>query len=233
MNFTQVYVSNERWTNSRWKPTVMPRAVRTYIPSSRPRSVQWKPHPHEKPAAGRDGLGNRDRNRNCTVAREAPEAHQTEGMDNPMGKVQFRCRLSESTGRLPHFWEHTVGSCHAAMALRADWQAQLRRCHQELGFRHVRFHAILSDDMGTLMDEQDQLLYSFFNADQIWDYLLSIGMKPFVELSFMPSTLSSGGTTVFHYRANVTPPKDFNKWATLIHELVSHWVDRYGVEEVR
>jgi hypothetical protein len=34
-------------------------------------------------------------------------------------------------------------------------------------------------------------------------------MKPFVELSFMPSTLSSGSKTVFHYRANVTPPKDY------------------------
>ena len=56
----------------------------------------------------------------------------------------------------------------------------------ELGFRHVRFHDLLSDDMGTLMDEHDQLLYSFFNADQICDFLLSIGMKPFVELSFMP-----------------------------------------------
>ncbi|HUY31150.1 MAG TPA: glycosyl hydrolase [Pirellulales bacterium] len=150
-----------------------------------------------------------------------------------MHSVPFRCNLAETTGPLPHFWEHTVGSCHAAMALRADWQAQLRRCHAELGFRHVRFHAVLSDDMGTLMDERNRLLYSFFNADQIWDYLLSIGMKPFVELSFMPTALASGDTTVFHYRSNVTPPKDFKQWAKLIHKLVAHWVERYGVEEVR
>jgi xylan 1,4-beta-xylosidase len=150
-----------------------------------------------------------------------------------MGQIQFDCRLSETTAPLPHFWEHTVGSSHAAMALRADWQAQLRRCHEELGFRHVRMHAILSDDMGTHMKEKDKLLYSFFNVDQVWDYLLSIGMKPFVELSFMPTALASGDTTVFHYKANVTPPKDLDQWATLIHKLVAHWVDRYGVEEVR
>ena len=80
---------------------------------------------------------------------------------------------------------------------------------------------------------EDHLLYSFFNADQIWDFLLSIGMKPFVELSFMPTTLASGDTVVFHYRANVTPPKDYRQWAALIHKLVAHWVERYGIDEVR
>ena len=107
------------------------------------------------------------------------------------------------------------------------------RCHQELGFRYVRFHAILSDEMGTLLCEQNQLLYLFFNADQIVDFLLSIGMKPFVELSFMPETLASGPTTVFSYRGNVTPPKDHDQWATLIQKLVAHWVSRYGIAEVR
>ena len=134
---------------------------------------------------------------------------------------------------LPHFWEHTVGSGHATLALRADWQAQLRRTHDHLGMQHVRFHGILSDDMGTLVGENGALLYSFFNADQIFDFLLSCGMKPFVELSFMPSILSSGAQTVFHYRANVTSPKDHAQWGELITKLVHHWVERYGREEVR
>ena len=87
--------------------------------------------------------------------------------------------------------------------------------------------------MGTLISHQEKSLYSFFNADQICDYLLSIGMRPFVELSFMPTALASGQRTVFHYRGNITPPRDYLKWATLIHKLVSHWVERYGVNEVR
>jgi xylan 1,4-beta-xylosidase len=147
-------------------------------------------------------------------------------------RLQFTCRLSDKSVPLPHFWEHTVGSGHAPLALRADWQRQLRQCHEELGFRHVRFHDILSDDMGTLMDEQDHLLCSFFNADQICDFLLSIGMKPFVELSFMPSTLASGSKTVFHYSANVTPPKDYAEWAKFVGRLIRHWVQRYGIDEV-
>ena len=52
----------------------------------------------------------------------------------------LRCDLSGPTTPLPHFWEHTVGSGRAVLSLRADWQRQLKRCHRELGFRHVRFH---------------------------------------------------------------------------------------------
>jgi xylan 1,4-beta-xylosidase len=146
---------------------------------------------------------------------------------------KFTCKLSEAATPLTHSWEHTVGSDHAPVALRADWRTQLRRCRNELGFRYVRFHGLLSDDVGTLIRQQDKLLYSFFNADQIFDFLLSIGMKPFVELSFMPSALASGNTTVFHYRANVTPPRDYRQWARLIRRLAAHWVERYGVREVR
>ena len=57
-------------------------------------------------------------------------------------------------------------------------------------------------------------------------------MKPFVELSFMPEALASGHKTVFHYRANVTPPKDYKQWAELVTKFTRHWVERYGVAEV-
>jgi xylan 1,4-beta-xylosidase len=144
----------------------------------------------------------------------------------------FEADFQASAAPFPHFWEHTVGSGHATLALRADWQRQMKRAHEELGMKHVRFHGLLCDDMGTLITQNDERLYSFFNADQICDFLLSIGMKPFVELSFMPLALSSGAQTVFHYRANVTSPKDYSKWGTLIHDLAAHWVCRYGIKEV-
>ena len=147
--------------------------------------------------------------------------------------ARFDGSLRGASTALPHFWEHTVGSGHATLCLRADWQAQLKKANQDLGVRHVRFHGILSDDMGTLVAEGEEFIYSFFNTDQIFDFLLSIDMKPFVELSFMPTALSSGDQTVFHYRANVSPPKDYAQWSVLIRKLVGHWVDRYGIGEVR
>jgi xylan 1,4-beta-xylosidase len=146
--------------------------------------------------------------------------------------IVFTADLTSVAIPLHQPWQWCVGSGHATLALRADWQAQLAQAHRELGFRYVRFHGILDDDMGTLIDQNDQPLYSFFNIDRIFDFLLSIGMKPVVELSFMPRMLSSGSNIVFHYQGNITPPKDPEAWSELIGRLAAHWVDRYGIEEV-
>jgi xylan 1,4-beta-xylosidase len=150
-----------------------------------------------------------------------------------MSSIGFFCDLADATTPLSHFWEHTVGSDHAPMALRADWQGQLQRAHRELGFQHVRFHGPLSDDFRLLVRNHNNVFYSFFNCDQSFDFLLSIGMRPFVELSFMPGALASGTKTVFAYEANITPPRDYNQWSNLIEALVSHCVDRYGAKEIR
>jgi xylan 1,4-beta-xylosidase len=147
--------------------------------------------------------------------------------------AEFFCDLSAPTQELRHFWETCVGSGHSTLALRADYQAHLRRCHEELGFQRVRFHGWLMDELGITWSQDDAFAYSFFNADRIVDFLQSIGMSPFVELSFMPECLASGRKTVFHYRANVTPPRDDKAWATLIRKLLSHWVDTYGAKAMR
>jgi len=150
-----------------------------------------------------------------------------------MSNVHFRCRLSTPATPLPHVWEHTVGSCHAPLALRADWQTQLRRCRAELGCRRVRFHGLLSDDLGTLVRHGGRLIDSFFNADCIVDFLLSIDVGPFVGLSLLPTARASGTATIFSYRGNVTPPAGYRSWAGLIGRLAEHWVERYGLDEVR
>jgi len=145
----------------------------------------------------------------------------------------FVCDANQRGRIFPHYWEHTVGSGRAVMALREDWRRQMRRAHAELGFRHVRFHGLLDDDMSILTGEGEWEVYSFFNADSIFDFLLSIGMRPFVELGFMPTALASGDKTVFHYRGNVTAPKDMGKWTLLIEKLLRHFLERYGIDEVR
>jgi xylan 1,4-beta-xylosidase len=146
--------------------------------------------------------------------------------------VRFRCRLTGDSTPFPHHWERCVGSGHAALCLRADWQDQLRSAHEDLGFERVRFHGILSDDMGTFVEEGGQRIYSFHNATLITDYLLSIGMRPFMELSFMPTTLASGDKTVFAYRGNVTPPKILGDFKVLVGRLAAHFRERYGQREV-
>jgi len=149
-----------------------------------------------------------------------------------MSTVQFHCDLSAQPIPLHHCWEECVGSGRATLALRADWRKQLQRVHAELGMRQVRFHGVLDDDMGTLICHREQPLYSFFNLDSVFDYLLDIGMKPLVELSFMPRMLASGDTTVFAYAANVTAPRDMRQWQTLMTRLARHLLERYGAAEV-
>lgn len=140
----------------------------------------------------------------------------------------------KSKGKIVQYWTKCVGSCHGATALREDWRRQLKKCREELGFEYVRFHGILNDDMSVCTKKQDGTFeYSFFNIDSIIDFLLEIDMKPFIELSFMPTALASGTKTIFHYLGNITPPKSYDEWADLIGALAKHLVERYGVEEVR
>jgi xylan 1,4-beta-xylosidase len=149
-----------------------------------------------------------------------------------MKPIEFRCALDGPTVALPHVWERIVGSGHATLALRSDYQAQLRRAAQDIGFQYVRFHGLLSDDVGTLVQYGNDRIHSFFNAHRIWDTVLDVGMRPFVELSFMPTAIASGRSTVFHYRANVTPPRDWADWSELVRRLAATAVARYGAPEV-
>lgn len=147
--------------------------------------------------------------------------------------AEFRVDPALAGVPLPHVWEACIGSGHATLALRRDWLDQLGRCHRELGVRAVRFHGILSDDVGTFTVQQGQNVDSFYNAFQIYDGIVGLGMTPLVELSFMPRALARGTQTVFHYAGNITPPRDPDQWADLVRRFVSALVTRYGAAEVR
>lgn len=140
------------------------------------------------------------------------------------------------TGReFPHYWEVSVGSCHAATLLREDVRNQIRKAHEEIGFKYIRFHGLFDDDMSVVMKNMmsfGKTQISFFNIDCIFDFLLEIGMKPFLELGFMPEVLASGTTTCFHYKGNITMPKEDEKWQELLTLFIQHLQERYGIEEV-
>ena len=146
---------------------------------------------------------------------------------------------TEDRQAFPHYWEVCVGSSNAYTALREDYRKQLKRAHEELGFKYVRFHGIFDDRMSVLIMKKDHsgnefgLVYNFANIDNIFDYLLEIGMKPFIELGFMPSAIARGDKTIFHYKANITPPEKYEQWGELIRRFVEHLIERYGIEEVK
>jgi xylan 1,4-beta-xylosidase len=134
----------------------------------------------------------------------------------------------------PHFWEQMFGSERAIVTLRENYRQDLRQTKQIAGFQYVRFHAIFHDEVGIYDETRDgQPVYNFSYLDQIYDGLLANGVRPFVELSFMPKKLAAKEITQgFWYQPNVSPPKDWNKWDDLITHFTKHLVERYGVDEV-
>jgi xylan 1,4-beta-xylosidase len=127
-----------------------------------------------------------------------------------------------------------IGAGRANEGLRADWQNQLKTVQDEIGFRYIRFHGLLCDDMGVYKeDSKGNPEYNYQYIDALFDYLLSINIRPFVELGFMPQALASGSQTIFWWKGNVTPPKSYEKWGALIRNLVQHWEQRYSRNEVK
>src|SRR5271167_1786543 len=134
----------------------------------------------------------------------------------------------------PHFWEQMFGSGRAILTLRDSYRHDLRDVKQITGFEYVRFHAVFHDEVGIYdEDSQGHPLYNFTYVDQIYDGLLANGVRPFVELSFMPKKLAARDILhPFWYKPNVSPPKDWNEWDDLISQFARHLVVRYGIDEV-
>src|SRR5277367_5259823 len=134
----------------------------------------------------------------------------------------------------PHFWEQMFGSGRAILSLRESYRNDLREVKAATDFKYVRFHAIFHDEVG-LYDEDaaGKPIYNFSYVDQIYDGLLQAGVRPFVELSFMPKKLAAEPKYQdFWYKPNVSPPKSYEKWAELVRQFAQHLVDRYGLDEV-
>ncbi|MEV4413177.1 xylan 1,4-beta-xylosidase [Catellatospora sp. NPDC049609] len=140
-------------------------------------------------------------------------------------------------GQLSGAWRECVGTGRFDLALRRDYQDSLALVQAEIGFRHIRGHGLLSDGVGVHRpyehDGARHTRYAFTYVDQVVDAYLALGVRPFLELGFMPSGLASGEQTVFWWRGNVTPPSSHTEWARLIRATLTHLVDRYGIDEVR
>ncbi|MDQ6772357.1 MAG: hypothetical protein M3024_05120 [Candidatus Dormibacteraeota bacterium] len=152
--------------------------------------------------------------------------------------VEVAVDLAQPCGPLARPWR-MVGSEHLSLLLRGrdergfdvgrELAEALAICRRELGAERVRAHGILLDELG---------LYRVgaidpTGVDRVYDRLLGLGLRPVVELSFMPRDLAADpSATIFHYEGIVSPPRDWDEWGRLIATFASHLVERYGLEEV-
>lgn len=130
-------------------------------------------------------------------------------------------------GAIPHFWSECVGTGTMEYCLKPAWRNAARIGVSQAGFKLVRGHGILihgsSADNIKLGSPPN---WDFSVIDQIYDTVIACGLKPIVELSFMPKSLQSNGTTN-------APPNSYANWKNLIAALVAHLEQRYGAAEVR
>ena len=140
-----------------------------------------------------------------------------------------------TTTPFPHFWETMFGSGRAILSLRESYRNDLRAVRDVTAFRYVRFHAILHDEVGVYNeDEHGVPIYNFDYVDQIYDGLLANGIRPVVEISFMPKKMAFNPDDLhpFWYKQNVSPPRHIERWDELMTKFAQHLVDRYGIDEV-
>ncbi|HEY9482436.1 MAG TPA: xylan 1,4-beta-xylosidase [Micromonosporaceae bacterium] len=155
--------------------------------------------------------------------------------------VAVNVNAAHVVGHLRRVWEMIGAERLSQLLLDGDqkWVADefataLRRVHDDLGVERVRAHAILHDDNDVVRVADDgTVTYNFERVDAIYDQLLDIGIRPVVELSFMPAALARDpGQTVFTYRGIISPPADWSQWRALITAFAEHLIDRYGIDEV-
>lgn len=139
-------------------------------------------------------------------------------------------------------WQKCIGNDHAFQMHRSDMLEHLTMIHEELGIQYIRFHGILNDDMLTYQRLSDLVKIpgsekveevNFHQVGHVYDNVLRAGMRPVVELSFMPTNLASGEVYMLHYQANITPPRSYTAWAEHITAFVNYLIRRYGIDEVR
>ncbi|HZL04492.1 MAG TPA: beta-xylosidase [Coriobacteriia bacterium] len=144
---------------------------------------------------------------------------------------------------LRHVWNECVGAGRANEALRGDWQEHFREAVTALGARSVRFHGLFHDDMFVYRASDGvgfgpdtpigEPLFTYSYVDKVFDFILEAGACPFVEFGFMPRELATQTETLFWWKAHCSPPKDMGRWVQLVTATVQHWIERYGLDEVR
>ena len=134
----------------------------------------------------------------------------------------------------PHYWEQMFGSGRAHLVMRAQYQTDLDQVRKVTDFQYVRFHAILDDENGVYsVDKNGNPFYNWTYVDHIYDALLAHGIKPYVEISFMPNDLAEKKILQpFWYHPNISPPASYAKWDALITAFARHLIARYGINEV-
>ena len=136
---------------------------------------------------------------------------------------------------LDHFWSVGVCAGRANEGLRTSWVEQLKLAKHDGGFRYLRMHGLFDDDMFVYFEGKDGTpRYNWQYIDEVYDRLLDMGIRPFVELSFFPKGIAADHSKLqMWYQNRVTADRSrYPKWHRLVKAFCEHLIERYGIGEI-
>ena len=144
--------------------------------------------------------------------------------------LQFSANVTGTP--LRHTWKTFVTVGSAKQLLYRNVQNMLTELQNSIGYQYIKFHGILSDEMHVYHRlAQNGAYYSFAFVDEVLDFILSLRLKPLIQLSFMPKAIAADpDKTCFGYITS--PPDDMEEWLRLIEAFTVHLLERYGEQEV-
>ena len=134
-----------------------------------------------------------------------------------------------------HYWSEGTCAGRANEGLRTSWVEQLKLVKEHCGFKYLRMHGLFDDDMFVYFEKPNgQVVYNWQYIDEVYDRMLAVGVKPFVELSFFPKGIAADNSKMqMWYQNRITFDESrLGKWHDLIKNFTQHVVDRYGIDEV-
>lgn len=98
--------------------------------------------------------------------------------------------------KLTENWKYCIGTGRLGLALQKEYLDHLKIIQEKIGFKYIRGHGLLSDDVGIYREmkigEEVKVFYNFTYIDRIFDSFLDLNLRPFIEFGFMPELLASG-----------------------------------------
>ena len=132
-------------------------------------------------------------------------------------------------------WKNLVCVGYARDLLSASVQNLLMKVQSEIRFSYVRINGIFDDDMFVYgEDSEKNPVFDFSLIDRCLDFILENGLKPYLDLGFVPSLLADRNESGFHlYRrgSNLCMPNEIEKWIKLEEAFFDHIENQYGIKD--
>lgn len=139
---------------------------------------------------------------------------------------------ADKTVSFHNYADSCVGTGRLGLALTEEYLKQLKMVQEEIGFKYIRGHGLFSDDVAIYHEYEKngetKVEYNYTYIDRIIDRFIELDIRPYLELGFMPYKLASGTQTIFYWKGNTTPPKDYKLWTDMVIALLKHLRARYG-----